>query len=289
MSMPVEIIIDSPDEKTLSDSGFYWREHSGVWVLVCRELESAGFINAFSTRIGGVSPFPENSLNLAGFDDDTAENIAENRRRFLSALGVTPESALLATAWQVHSDNVKVIRSESEALDGNGKFDALTSQMREILVGVKTADCVPVLIGDAASKSFAAVHAGWRGTSLAIVEKAVRVLVNEFGASPDSMIAAIGPAAGPQHYEVGPEVIEALSSAIPDVKRFTNPTRDGHATINLPAINREQLINAGLREERVFVAPYCTMTRSDLFFSYRVDRKAFGRTGRLLSVIGSAV
>lgn len=289
MSIPVEIIIDSPDEKTLSDSGFYWREHSGVWVLVCRELESAGFINAFSTRIGGVSPFPENSLNLAGFDDDTAENISENRRRFLAAVGVVPESALLATAWQVHSDNVKVIRSQSEARNGNGKFDALASQMRNVLVGVKTADCVPVLIGDAASKSFAAVHAGWRGTSLAIVEKAVRVLVNEYGASPDSMIAAIGPAAGPQQYEVGPEVIEALSSAIADVLSFTNPTQDGHATIDLPGINRKQLINAGLWEEKVFVAPYCTMTRSDLFFSYRVDRKLFGRTGRLLSVIGSAV
>ena len=288
MSMPIETIIDSLEEKTLSDSGFYWRAQSGVRALVCRELESAGFLNAFSTRLGGVSPFPKNSMNLAGFDDDTAENIAENRRRFLSALGLSPESVLLATAWQVHGDRVKIIRTRDEALDGNGKFDALASKMENVFVGVKTADCVPVLIGDPESKSFAAVHAGWRGTSLSIVKKAVRVLEKEFNALAESIIAAIGPAAGPQKYEVGPEVIESLSRTISDIGPFIRPSRSGHSTINLPAINQAQLIDAGLQEKKIFTAPFCTMTQSDLFFSYRVDRKAFGRTGRLLSIIGKA-
>src|SRR5439155_11947254 len=73
------------DDETLADSGFYWRERGGVRVLVCRELEARGFVNGFSTRLGGVSPFPAGDLNLAGFNEDTAENIHENRRRFLSA------------------------------------------------------------------------------------------------------------------------------------------------------------------------------------------------------------
>src|SRR4051812_19389892 len=99
-------------DETLAESGFYWRERGGVKVLVCRSLEDAGFINGFSTRLGGVSPFPENDLNLAGFDEDTAENIYENRRRFLAAIGGEFE---LATAWQVHGDRVRIITSNEDA------------------------------------------------------------------------------------------------------------------------------------------------------------------------------
>src|SRR4051812_31453114 len=99
MSMPVETIIS--EEETLAEAGFYWREREGVKVLVCMPLEEAGFTNGFSTRTGGVSEFPENALNLAGFDEDSAENIYENRRRFLSVFDGDFE---LSTAWQVHGD-----------------------------------------------------------------------------------------------------------------------------------------------------------------------------------------
>ncbi|MEO7658731.1 MAG: laccase domain-containing protein, partial [Pyrinomonadaceae bacterium] len=109
MSMPIETIIkqssvvgsrwSADDEGTLAESGFFWRERGDVKVLVCRALDDAGFVNAFSTRLGGVSPFPDGDLNLAGFDEDLAENIAENRRRFMSVFGNDLE---LATVWQVH-------------------------------------------------------------------------------------------------------------------------------------------------------------------------------------------
>ena len=84
MSIPMEIITD---ETQLSLAGFYWREVEGVRALVCAPLEEEGFTNAFSTRLGGVSPMPQDALNLAGFDDDDAENIYENRRRFLICSG----------------------------------------------------------------------------------------------------------------------------------------------------------------------------------------------------------
>src|SRR5258706_9221209 len=98
MSMPMDKIISQSvsEEQILTDAGFYWRERDGVKVLVCRELETAGFVNGFSTRLGGVSPFPESSLNLAGFDEDAVENIAENRRRFLN---VFDGNYRLATVW----------------------------------------------------------------------------------------------------------------------------------------------------------------------------------------------
>src|SRR5204863_4733933 len=114
MSMPVETIIDTSSENadsdspSLTESGFFWRENNGVKVLVCRALDAAGFANGFSTRLGGVSPFPDGDLNLAGFDDDTSENIHENRRRFLAVFGGEFQ---LATAWQVHGDTIKSVRS----------------------------------------------------------------------------------------------------------------------------------------------------------------------------------
>ena len=142
--MPMETIIS--DEQSLAETGFYWRERDGVKVLVSRPLEDAGFANGFSTRLGGVSSFPENSLNLAGFDEDTAENIVENRRRFLN---VFEGNYKLTSTWQVHGDDVKIVATGQDAESTEEKFDALVSDLPGILIGVKTADCVPVLIGDA--------------------------------------------------------------------------------------------------------------------------------------------
>src|SRR5947207_11674082 len=158
------------DDETLADSGFYWRELGSVKVLVCQPLEDAGFVNGFSTRLGGVSPFPENDLNLAGFDEDSSENIYENRRRFMAAFDGEYN---LATAWQVHGDSIRVVRSDGDIQNSAERADALVSEWEHVLIGVKTADCVPMLIGDPENKTFAAVHAGWRGTAKRIAQKAV--------------------------------------------------------------------------------------------------------------------
>src|SRR5688572_19284986 len=172
MSMPVDKIMNQPpvDEQTLTESGFYWRERDGVKMLACKPMEDAGFVNGYSTRIGGVSDFPEGSLNLAGFDEDSAANIHENRSRFLK---IFDGEFKLATAWQVHGDGVKVVKNDQDIADSDDKFDALVSKLPATLVGVKTADCVPVLIGDIKTKAYAAVHAGWRGTVQSIVVRAI--------------------------------------------------------------------------------------------------------------------
>lgn len=251
--------------------------------LISRPLEEAGFVNAFSTRGGGVSPFLENSLNLAGFDEDTAENINENRRRFLSVLDGRYE---LVTAWQVHSDRVKVVATAGDLEESTEKYDAVVSQKERMVAGVKTADCVPVLIGDPNTGAFAAVHAGWRGTASSIVLNAVETMRNRFGATPKTMVAAIGPAAGKDLYEIGPEVIETFRSNFSDAGKYFSPTRQGHALIDLHQANQDQLIDAGLEPHNISKAPLCTIERTDLFFSYRAEKPKFGRVGRLLSVIG---
>ncbi len=153
--------------------------------LVCGPLEQDGFANAFSTRLGGVSPMPENSLNLAGFNEDAAENIYENRRRFLKLF--TGEWTLTG-CWQVHGADVRVVRTEAEAQPTPGVLgeaqycDVLVSNVPHVLLGVKTADCVPVLIGDPVSGAFAAVHAGWRGTVASVVRRAIEQMQEQYGA-----------------------------------------------------------------------------------------------------------
>ncbi len=251
-------------------------------MLVSRALEDAGFVNGFSTRSGGVSPFPERSLNLAGYDDDSAENIAENRRRFLRAVGV---DHVLASCWQIHSDLVRVVRDIDDAADGDYKMDAVVSDAAGVLAGVKTADCVPILLGDPKTGAFAAVHAGWRGTVQAIVVKAVETIKSEYGTNPADIVAAIGPAAGCGNYEVGQEVIDSFSERFPYAADLFIRTREGHALIDLHRANAEQLKSVGVSPENISIAPYCTMERADLFFSYRVESKN-GKTGRMMAVVG---
>lgn len=303
--MPIERImsdVQSPkskvldqDDETLAKSGFYWREAGGVKVLVSSAFDDAGFVNGFSTRVGGVSPFGSeppalaggqlgSDLNLAGFDDDTTENILENRRRFLGLFG---GDLKLALAWQVHGDAIRIVGTIDDVGDSEVKADAVMSNLQGVLAAVKTADCVPVLIGDRATAAFVAVHAGWRGTVQSIVKKAVAKLQETYGSNPSDMIAAIGPAASCESYEIGREVIDEFKQNLGEAsKKYFTPTRDGHALVDLHTANRDQLIGAGLSSENIFTAPLCTMERSDLFFSYRREKQDFGKTGRLLSVIG---
>ena len=252
-------------------------------VLVCRPLEEAGFANGFSTRIGGVSAFPENSLNLAGFDEDLADNIYENRRRFLGAFDGEFQ---LATAWQVHGDGIKTVRTQKDVDSSEERFDGLVSMMEGILAGVKTADCVPVLIGDPKTRSYAAIHAGWRGTVRSIAVRGVEAMQREFGSDPADMIAAIGPAACVKNYEIGKEVIDEFEAAFDGAAKYFKPTSPGHAKIDLHLANKDQLLSCGVPMDRICTAPLCTMDRGDLFFSYRKEKKLYGKTGRLLSVIG---
>src|SRR5918997_5128202 len=140
MSIPMETITA---ETEIERAGFRWLTgRDGVRAIACEPLEREGFANAFSTRGGGVSAFPEASLNLAGFDQDSAENIRENRRRFTGALG---GDWSLAACWQVHGAEVRVVRDAEAARSEQEHCDAQVTRVAGVLLGVKTADCVPLL------------------------------------------------------------------------------------------------------------------------------------------------
>ena len=283
--MPTETITDTSDA-ALHAAGFRWLGRGGVRALSSRALDEAGFANAFSTRAGGVSPFPSGDLNLAGFDEDAAENIYENRRRFLSLFD---GEWALAACWQVHGTSLRIVRAVPgrSSAGEDERCDAAATDLSRVFVGVKTADCVPVLLGDARTGACAAVHAGWRGTSSSVVALALERMGEEYGTRARDVVAAVGPAALSCCYEVGAEVAEIFGERFPAYagSLFT-PTREGHALVDLHAANRRQLIDAGVAAENVHAAPLCTMCRTDLFFSYRREKKVNGRTGRLLGVVG---
>jgi polyphenol oxidase len=291
--MPTETIIgraaadNAAADVTLADSGFYWRVRDGLMMLVCRPLEDIGFANGFSTRLGGVSSLvdggPGIELSLAGFNEDSRQNIYENRRRFLSLF---PDGYQLALAYQIHSDKVRIVVSASDGGDSDERADAVISDLDDVLAGVKTADCVPILVGDPVKKAYAAVHAGWRGTVQSIVKKAVLALTSRYGSSPSDLIAAIGPAAGCNMYEVGEEVIAAFAENFDHSERYFRETAAGHALVDLKAANRDQLVASGVLAQNIYISPFCTMTDIHLFFSYRIEKKMLGRTGRLMSVVG---
>jgi YfiH family protein len=287
----METIINADEDCELTRCGFYWRKLDGVQALICAPLEEAGFANGFSTRLGGTSPMPANALNLAGFNEDTAENILENRRRFLKLFPSENRDWSLAGCWQVHGADVRLINSLTEAKpaeDARGDTiycDAIVSNAARVLAGVKTADCVPILLGDPRTGAFAAVHAGWRGTLAAIAIKTLQRMREQYDSKPPEVLIAIGPAAGSCCYEVGAEVIDGFRTGFPTQELFTE-TRAGHACIDLLKANREQLVSAGVEPERISVAPLCTMCRTDLFFSYRREKSVQGKVGRLMSVIG---
>lgn len=239
--------------------------------------------------MGGVSPMPEAALNLAGFDDDTAENIYENRRRFLNLFD---EAWTLASCWQQHGTDVRVVKNLEDARppeNSRGETiycDALITDVPQILLGVKTADCVPVILGDARTGACASIHAGWRGTLSSIVPGTIQQMTAEFGTKAEDVRACIGPAAGACCYEVGMEVITAFRQKFSEADNLFTPTREGHALVDLQRANLEQLVAAGVSPERVHTAPLCTMCRNDIFFSYRREKRLHGRVGRLMSVIG---
>jgi len=233
---------------------------------------------------------PRNSLNLAGFNEDAAENILENRSRFLKLF---PGEWSLAGCWQVHGADIRVVKERAQAQQrpyatgDDDRCDALVSDLPQTLLGVKTADCVPLLMGDARTGAFAAVHAGWRGTLATIAIHAIEQLQNQYLVRPEDLRVAIGPAAGACCYEVGRDVIDAFKTRFTYADDLFTATREDHALIDLYEANRRQLASVGVTAERIHTSPLCTMCRTDLFFSYRREKSLHGKVGRLLAVIGA--
>lgn len=266
-------------------TNFSFRQNGEVQLLVCEPLERLGFKNAFSTRVGGVSPLPANALSLGNFSHDERANVIENRRRFLSALEA--DGWPMVTAKQIHSADVRSVKDAADALAEAQSGDALTANVEKILLAIQTADCMPILIADQRTRAFAAVHAGWRGTLAGIVARTVERMQHEYGSRAEDLHAALGPAICAEVFEVGAEVLDAFRREYSYAEElFSNLQANGKGHINLNLANARQLADAGLSADRIYDCRLCTWQRNDLFFSYRLERGAEKPVGRLMGVIG---
>jgi purine-nucleoside/S-methyl-5'-thioadenosine phosphorylase / adenosine deaminase len=231
-------------------------------------LDRLGIIQyAFTTRQNGLGARSQGTKQ-----PDDWKPVAE-------ALGISPER--LVTVNQVHGETIVRVEEANYKGTRSAEADAMITRVRGLAVGVETADCVPILLVDPATPAVAAVHAGWRSTVKNIVQKTVAKLQKEFGSDPGRMIAAIGPAIGPECYEVDEPVMGPLRGNFSFWREVASPRGNGRWSLDLVKLNRRELVRAGLPETNVYSFGLCTCCRADLFYSFRRE----GRTGRMLSVV----
>ncbi len=268
-------------------------------------------MHGFSTRTGGTSHVyrPDQragELNL-GFSASDPQSVVEaNRGLFLRH--VTGDAQFtLVTLRQIHSQAIRLVSLADAGPRALHKADGMMTNEAGLLLGIQTADCIPVLIADTKNRAVAAFHAGWRGTLKRIVEAGIGRMRLEFGSRPKDLIAAIGPGVGQCCYAVGEEVRSEFESQFSYAAELfcevfdSDPIREkypllfltarapGHSNtgpslhLDLVEANRRQLVDAGLRPSAISVVSECTSCRNDRYFSYRAEN---GFTGRMLSVIG---
>ena len=241
---------------------------------------------------------------IHGFSGRSAGNLApeRNRKRFLESLG--SRGMQLATLRQIHSSIVRVV---GNGLEPGQRGDSLIASKPGVLVGVKIADCLPVLVVDPKLRVVAAIHAGWRGILKRVVEKTVGEMRRHFGCAPSKLLAVIGPGIQACCFEVGPEVLAEFTSQFVDADRFCradppNPAQTmiprqvmtgNHALmrpldsdrgcVDLAEAAHRQLLAAGLAQERIYDSGLCTACNLNRFYSYRREKDA---AGRMMAVIG---
>lgn len=267
-----------PFEQVTSPEGVVWRRSS--------LLHAAGVPHGFSTRLGGVSPAPFDSLNLgladAPGEPDDWNRVQENWRRFMRATDL--DARALVRARQVHGTTTLApdldpgaVRAEPPFQDG----DALVTADAGHAIAVRVADCAPLLMADPAVGLVAAVHAGWRGAVAGVAISALEAMVGR-GALPERMVAAVGGCIGFEAFQVGPEVRDAFEAA-GLAEAVACDAQPGKWRVDLRVALARQLASRGVRESQIDVDAACTVSSAELLFSYRREGP---RSGRMAAIIG---
>ena len=230
------------------------------------------------TRQGGVSPQPWASLNVGGTVGDSRERVLENRARSLQALDIDP--GCVYDSWQVHGSRIQVVDRPLPAGQELAKADGLITSTERVALMMRFADCVPILLFDPDRSAIGLAHAGWRGTVKDVAGEIVREMVRKFGSEPERLIAGIGPSIGPDHYEVGEEVVEAVLASQGLDSTEVLVSRRGRTYFDLWRSNQLLLEAAGVRTAEV--AGVCTACHVEDWFSHRAEN---GKTGRFAAII----
>lgn len=266
------------------------REEAGVPFLSFPILEETGLVShGFSTRLGGVSRAPYDTMNLSFTRGDRTEDVMENYRRIAAALGTSPERMVLTQ--QTHTVNVRKV-TEQDA--GKGilyprdytDVDGLITNTPGLMLVAFGADCVPLYFLDPVHRAIGLSHSGWRGTVKRMGEVTLAAMKEEYGTNPADVIACIGPSICRDCYEVGAEVAEEFIREFgPEQKMaLMDEKENGKYQLDLWASNRQVLLDAGIREEHLQITDICTCCNPDLLFSHRRCGEKRGNLGAFLSI-----
>lgn len=263
-------------------------EKDGIKVLKFEELEKYPSIeHCITTRIGGVSEGPYESLNMGLLtEEDQVEPTRENFRRVTSSFfGKTNDDVVRSD--QVHGIKIQKVTSEDR---GKGlmrerdfeEVDGFVTDEPGIILATAYADCTPLLFYDPEKQVIASVHSGWKGTLQRIGKEAVRIMNEDYGCSKDDIIAGIGPTIGPDRFEVGEEVYVQFRDEFERMDKILSGKKGDKYYLNLWEANREILEEAGLNPKNILIDDHCTYKNEDMFFSHRRDK---GLTGRMAALI----
>lgn len=239
----------------------------------CADFFAPGAVHGFSTRLGGVSEGVLSSLNLGTNRGDDPARVSENWSRFCAALGAEQES--LVFARQVHGDTVRVC---TRADRGAGLLhpaeyaaDALVTDVPGLALAVFSADCIPVLLYDPVRAVVAAIHAGWRGTALGVVERAVQHMMGHYGCDSADIQAAVGPGISKCCFETREDVPNAMTEALgAGSLHYIEMMPQGKFRVDLKGLNAYRLERVGVRAANIAVSPDCTACLGDKYWSHRV-------------------
>ncbi|WP_096435491.1 peptidoglycan editing factor PgeF [Alteribacter populi] len=241
----------------------------------------------FSTRKGGTSISPYDSLNLGLHTADADNLVTKNREKLGESLRFPLKNWVVGE--QIHSNHVRKIAERDK---GGGAIDLTTAipetdgiytKERGILLTSMYADCVPLYFYAPDHDLIGLAHAGWKGTTGNIVQNMIDAFVKE-GADKSGIYAAIGPAISKRCYEVDDRVVSEIKKlSCSDMQSVIEPRQNQRYFLNLKEVNRQLLLNSGVDESHIFVSRYCTYKEEQLFYSYRRDS---GKTGRMMSFIG---
>ena len=266
------------------------RERAGVPFYACDGFEGAA--HGFSTRLGGVSPAPWDSLNLGAARGDEPERVAENFRRFCTAAGCDPGA--LVKNRQVHGNRVRAV-TRADAMpvpDAPGVFeaDALITAEPGVCLTVFSADCIPILLYDPAGRAAGAAHAGWRGTALGIAARTAEEMCARFGCAPEDILAAIGPGISSCCFETRADVPQGLRRGLgEEAEDLIRPCPGGEKfLVDLKGANVRWLLRAGLRPEHIAVCPACAACSGEEFWSHRRLGERRGSMAAMIQLAPSA-
>ncbi len=237
-------------------------------------------IQAVFTRQGGVSPRPWDSLNVGGAIGDDISHVRENRIRSFKALGRIPES--IHDVWQVHSADVVYADGPRPLDTPYQKADILVTDNPQVTLFMRFADCTPILLYDPRKKVVGIIHAGWLGTVRGAARVAVQAMQARYGSDPVDVLAAIGPAIGPDHYEVGEDVITKVRQAFGAEAGSLLKTHGESVHFDLWEANRAQLAEAGVKQ--IEIAGICTACHPADWYSHRGEKGRTGRFGALIAL-----